>query len=161
MTKQKTNIQRTHKFEKALVRILNVFDGWKLEWLGEKNYCYDAAGYTPKGMKCVVEMKFRTKYYETKLIEKKTYDKLMSLSDDVVKIYFVSDPKGSYWFWLDKLKELEVLSKDCPTSTNWNKARIPKEVYLLKESDASVIDYMTPERKGIWEDYFKKNEKIV
>jgi hypothetical protein len=154
MTKSKTE-----KFEKALVKMLNVFDGWKLEWLGSKNLSYDAAGYTPKGNKCVVEMKFRKKYYDTKMIEKKKYDALMSLPDDIVKIYFVSDPKGSYWFWLDKIKELEVLDKSCPTTTYWNKNRISKEVYLLEEKDASIIDVATPDKKGVWDDYFKKNKK--
>jgi len=153
-------ITKTNKFEKAFVLFLNTFDNWKLDWVGKKNLPYDAMGYTPKGNKCVVEMKFRTKYYETKMIEKKKYDLLMSLPGDVAKIYFVSDPKGSYWFWLDKLKELEVLNKDCPATTNWNKGRISKEVYLLKESNASVIDYMVPEKKGVWDGYLKKNKKI-
>ena len=26
----------------------------------------------------------------------------MKLPKEVIKIYFVSDPKGSYWFWLNK-----------------------------------------------------------
>ena len=56
------NITKTGKFEKAIVNILNIFDDWKLEWVGTKNLPYDAVGYTPKGNKCVVEMKFRTKY---------------------------------------------------------------------------------------------------
>jgi|TARA_R110000796_G_scaffold2888_3_gene11174 hypothetical protein len=151
-------ITKTGKFEKALVRILNVFDGWKLEWVGPKNLPYDATGYTPKGKKCVVEMKFRTKYYETKMLEKKKYDALMALPEDVVKMYFVSDPKGSYWFWLDKIKELEVLSKNCPSTTFWNKSKVSKEVYLLNEKDASIVEYATPDKKGVWDDYFKKNK---
>jgi hypothetical protein len=84
-------ITTTNKFEKALIWFLNSFDGWELKWVGDQNLCYDAIGKTPKGNKCVVEMKFRKKYYDTKLIEKKKYDKLMELDQDVVKIYFVSD----------------------------------------------------------------------
>src|SRR6056300_1069237 len=102
-----SKIQKTNKFEKAFVMMLNTFDDWQLEWVGDQNLCYDAIGLTPKGNRCVVEMKFRKKYYETKMLEKKKYDALMELNSDIVKIYFVSDPQGSYWFWLDKLKKLK------------------------------------------------------
>jgi hypothetical protein len=51
------------------------------------------------------------------------------------------------------------LDKYCPTTTNWSKSKVSKEVYLLKESDASIVDYITPEKKGVWNDYFKKNKK--
>ena len=60
-----TNI---HKLEKAVIMILNI-DGWELEWTGEHFEHYDAKGKTPKGLDCVIEMKFRTKYYEEKMLE--------------------------------------------------------------------------------------------
>ena len=69
-----TAIQTTNKFEKAFILFLNTFDGWQLEWAGDKNLCYDAIGITPKGNKCVVEMKFRKKYYESKLLEKRCFN---------------------------------------------------------------------------------------
>lgn len=152
-------ITKTNKFEKAFILFLNTFDDWKLEWVGEKNLPYDAMGYTPKGNKCVVEMKFRKKYYKDKMLEKKKYDALMSLPEDVVKIYFVSDPKGNYWFWLDKLKELDIITKNCPTQTFWNSSKIKKEVYLLPESEASIFDAINETKKGVWDDYFKLNRK--
>ena len=34
-----------------------------------------------------------------------------------------------------------------------------KEVYLLDEKDASIVEYITPEKQGVWTNYFKKNEK--
>ena len=61
-----TRIEKTNKFEKAFINILNLFDEWKLNWVGDKNLCYDAEGYTPKGNKCVIEMKFRNKHYDTR-----------------------------------------------------------------------------------------------
>tara|TARA_R110000744_G_scaffold276282_1_gene389000 strand:- start:40 stop:456 length:417 start_codon:yes stop_codon:yes gene_type:complete len=134
--------------------MLNTFDGWQLDWVGDKNLCYDAQGLTPKGGKCVVEMKFRKKHYETKMLEKKKYDALMDLPNDVVKIYFVSDPKGSYWYWLDKLKELKTFEKSCPTTSYWGGSKVQKEVYLLKEEDASIVDRVGVERKNVWQDYF-------
>ena len=134
-----SKIQTTNKFEKAFVKFLNVFDEWNLEWVGDKNLCYDAKGFTPKGNKCVVEMKFRTKYYDTKLLEKMKYDSLMALPNDITKIYFVSDPKGSYWFWLDKLSEMKVFDKHCPSTSYWNDTKKSKEVYLLSEEKASIV----------------------
>lgn len=130
----------TNKFEKALVWFLNAFDDWKLEWVGDKNLSYDAIGKTPKGLDCVIEMKFRKKYYDTKLLEKKKYDNLMSLNDDIIKIYFVSDPKGSYYFWLNKMVDLDIIDQKCPSTTFWRKHKIEKEVYMLKEEWASIIN---------------------
>lgn len=134
-----TKIETTNKFEQALIWALNTFDDWQLEWVGDKNLCYDAKGFTPKGKKCVIEFKFRNKWYQTKLLEKYKYDKLMALDDDIVKIYYVSDLKGSYWFWLDKLKEMKVLKKSCPSTSYWNSNKKNKEVYLLTEDQASII----------------------
>ncbi len=133
-------ITATNKFEKALIMFLNTFDNWDLKWVGDHNLCYDAIGKTPKGKDCVIEMKFRKKYYDTKLIEKKKYDALMKLGDDVVKIYFVSDPKGTYYYWLNGLDNLEMLNQKMPSTTFWRKHTIEKEIYLLKEEWASIID---------------------
>ncbi len=135
-----SEIKKTNQLEKALVLLLNTFEGWQLEWVGDENKCYDAVGKTAKGVKCVVEFKIRKKYYISKLLEKKKYDCLMSLPNDVVKIYHVQDPKGTYWFWLNKLQELEVFEKKCPSTTYWSSQKIKKEVYLLPEELASKID---------------------
>ena len=62
----------------------------------------------------------------------------MQLPADVVKIYFVSDPKGSYWFWLDKLAEMQIFDKFCPQTSYWNGKKIKKDCYLLKEDQASI-----------------------
>ena len=92
-------IKKIHKFEKAVIMILNI-DGWELKWVGDQNKPYDAIGKTPKGFQCVIEMKFRDKYYEEKLIEKSKYDSLMKLGKDIIKLYFVNDPKGNYSYLL-------------------------------------------------------------
>lgn len=132
-------IQKVNKFEKALVKLLNTFDDWNLEWVGDQNLCYDAKGYTPKGEKCVIEFKFRKKYYDTKLLEKKKYEALMKLPNDIVKIYFVSDPKGNYWYWLNKLADMKLINKSCPSTSYWNNQKVTKEIYLLTEEIASII----------------------
>mgnify|MGYP003632030715 FL=1 len=132
-------IKKINKWEKAIVLLLN-FDGWDLQWVGDENTFYDAKGKTSKGLDCVIEMKFRNKYYEDKLIEKEKYDKLMSLPKSIIKIYFVADTKGNFMYWLNKLKMPTPVKKYCPDSTMWTKKRILKEVFLLKENQASRIN---------------------
>lgn len=132
-------IQKVNQWEKAVVMILNL-DGWDLKWTGEGNSRWDAAGKTPKGFDCVIEMKFRKKYYEEKLIEKDKYDALMSLDKNIIKLYFVNDPKGNFLYWLNTLKLPEPVKKYCPDTTMWTKRRIKKDVYLLKENQASRIN---------------------
>ena len=143
------------KYEKATIGLLNL-DGWKLEWCGDENTFYDARGYTPKGFKAVVEMKFRNKYYETKLLEKTKYDNLMSLEEDIVKIYFVNDPKGNYLYWLNTLEMPKVDDKDCPKTTMWDKTKVKKEVYMLTESQATLINRYEENEPRVWDEYFKK-----
>ena len=132
-------IQKINKWEQAVVMILNL-DGWDLKWTGEVNSRWDAAGKTPKGFDCIIEMKFRKKYYEEKLIEKDKYDALMSLDKKIIKLYFVNDPKGNFLFWLNTLKLPDPVKKYCPDTTMWTKKRLKKDVYLLKENQASRIN---------------------
>ena len=128
-----------HKWEKAVVGVLNIL-GWELTHSGEGNKPYDAYGYTPKGYPCVIEMKFRQKYYENKMLEKKKYDTLMALADDVVKLYFVADPKGNYFFWLNKIDITDYTDAiPCPKNSLWGGKKIKKDVYLLPENKASQI----------------------
>ena len=130
-------ITDVHKWEKAVSLILQI-DGWDLEWVGDKNLCYDAIGTTPKGYDCVMEMKFRDKYYEEKLLEKQKYDELIKLN--VVALYFVNDPKGNYLYWLNNIKLPEPTELYCPSTTLWNSKKIKKPVYLLQENQASIIN---------------------
>ena len=133
------NINKVHELEQAVVKILNL-DGWKLEWSGDGYEHYDAKGFTPKGKPCVMEMKFRNKYYETKMLEKLKYDKLMSMDQDIVKLYFVNDPKANYMFWLNDIELTEAKELYCPDTTLWSKKKVNKTVYLLKEKQAAIIN---------------------
>ena len=104
---------KVHQLEKATIELLN-FDGWQLEWTGKGSERYDAKGKTPKGVKCVIEMKFRNKYYETKMLEKDRYDALMNLDTEIVKIYFVNDTKGNFMYYLNTLDMPKIEKKYCP-----------------------------------------------
>ena len=130
-------IKDIHKWEKAVVMVLNL-DGWELSHTGEGIEWYDAKGKTPKGYDCVIEMKFRDKHYEDKLIEKDKLERLLSLN--VVALYFVADSKGNYMFWLNDLELPEVKTLYCPETTMWNSRKVKKECYLLNESKAVVIN---------------------
>ena len=133
------NLETVHKLEKGIVLLLNM-DGWQLEWSGGGMKHYDAKGLTPKGKKCVIEMKFRNKYYETKMLEKSKYERLMQENDDIVKLYFVNDPKANYLFWLNDISLGEPVEMDCPSTTLWSSPKKAKVVYLLEESQASIIN---------------------
>lgn len=132
-------LKKINDLEKAVVFLLNL-DGWDLEWCGEGYSRYDAKGITPKGKQCVIEMKFRKTYYEEKMLEKDKFDALMKLDKDIVKIFFVNDPKGNFMYWLNTLEMPKPVKKFCPDTTMWTKKRINKDVYLLKENQAVRIN---------------------
>jgi hypothetical protein len=132
-------IETIKKLEQTVVKFLNL-DGWKLEWTGDGFKNYDACGFTRKGIPCVIEMKFRNKYYEDKMLEKSKYDSLMKIDKEVVKLYFVNDPKGNFLYWLNTIILPEPKKMYCPDTTMWTKKRLLKPVYLLKENQASKIN---------------------
>lgn len=133
------DIERIHKFEQTVVTFMNEFQDWQLEWSGGGFEHYDAKGLTPKGHECVIEMKFRNKYYSDKLLEKDKYDALMKMDEEIVKLYLVADPKATYLFWLNYLEMPVVKELYCPDTTLWTKKKILKKVYLLDESMASIV----------------------
>ena len=125
-------IKKIQKLEQNLIKILNN-DGWNLVWSGKGFSNYDAIGFTKKGFKCIIEMKFRNKYYKDKMLEKFKYNKLMQIEDEIIKLYFVNDPKGNYIFILNDLVMPKPIEMYCPDTTIWTKKRLLKPVYLLKE----------------------------
>jgi hypothetical protein len=113
-------------------------DGWNLKHTGEGFEHYDAIGTTPKGKECIIEFKFRKKYYKEKLLEVYKYDKLIKTNK--IALYFVNDPKGNYMYWLNNLKDLKSKDMYCPDTTLWTKKKVLKPCYLLDESQASIIN---------------------
>jgi len=135
MSSTNDRVSAIFKLEQQVVELLNL-QGWKLKHTGDSYLPYDALGYTPKGQKCIVEMKFRDTYYETKILEVFKFNKLRQFSDDILKFYYVSDPKGSYWYLINNLDNLQVDTLYCPKSTMWDNEKQNKSVFLLKESQA-------------------------
>jgi hypothetical protein len=126
-----------HKWEQGIIHLLNL-DGWDLTWTGEEFEHYDAKGKTPKGFDCVIEFKLRHAYYPTKILEKYKYDKLMA--ENCMKFYYVFDCRGNYLYFLDTLvlPEPTIISSK-QTEKFDNKNVIDKKVYMLSESQASII----------------------
>ena len=131
------SINKIHKLEQAVIQILNL-DGWKLKWTGDGSKSWDAEGLTPKGKECVIEMKFRNKHYDTKMLEQFKYDKLIGTGK--VALYFVNDPKANYLFWLNDIELPEPVKKYCPDTTMWGNKKVLKPVYLLEESKSVIIN---------------------
>ena len=132
-------LSKIHLYEQAVVQILNM-DNWDLKWAGNGFEHYDAIGKTPKGHDCVIEMKFRNKYYKEKMLEVYKYEQLISMDSEIVKLYFISDPKGNYLYWLNYLDMPEPVEMYCPDTTMWTKKRLLKPVYLLTEQQASIVN---------------------
>ncbi len=139
MTFTLMGLSKIHLYEQAVVKILNL-DTWDLKWAGNGFEHYDAIGKTPKGHDCVIEMKFRNKYYKEKMLEVYKYEQLISMDSEIVKLYFVSDPKGNYLYWLNYLEMPEPVEMYCPDTTMWTKKRLLKPVYLLTEEQASIVN---------------------
>lgn len=115
--------------------------GWNLTWSGGGYNHYDAEGLTQLGNPCVIEMKFRNKHYETKMLEVYKYEKLMAIDEDILKIYLVSDPKTTCLFFLEYILLPEPEEKYCPQTTMWANNKTNKEVYLLHEDLAGIINF--------------------
>ena len=134
-------INKIHKLEQTIVQLLN-FDGWQLKWTGEGSQSWDAEGLTPlkngTRKECVIEMKFRNKHYDTKMLEKFKYDKLIGTGK--VALYFVNDPKANYLFWLNDIELPKAVNKYCPETTMWGNKKVLKPCYLLEESKAVLVN---------------------
>ena len=122
------DIKLVHKFEQTVVGLLNALDGWELNWTGEDYSHCDAVGLTPKGRTCAIEMKFRKKYYDTKMLEQYKYDKLMEMEQEV-KL-----------FWLNDIVMPTPQDMWCPDTTLWTSRKTKKPCYLLKEEQAAIVN---------------------
>lgn len=130
-------LNRIHKLEKTFVDLLNL-DGWDLKHTGESFDSWDAIGKTPKGKECVIEFKFRNKYYSTKVLEQKKCEKLLESGKEV--FYIVNDEKANYWFWLNDIILPDPVERMFPNTTAWNGEKILKSCYLLEEKKAIMIN---------------------
>ena len=81
-----------------------------------------------------IELKCRTKHYNTLLLEKKKYDAMILACKKHmdIPVYINSTPKGIYLFNLLKIDANWEVNSRNPTTTQFNKTiRVPKEVTYL------------------------------
>jgi hypothetical protein len=82
--------------ERAVVQVMNL-DGWQLESVTDNK----AKGLTPRGKTCSLILRVE-KQEKTPYITKKDYEQLMSASGEV-KVYFYSDTKVNYLYWVNDI----------------------------------------------------------
>jgi len=89
-----------------------------------------------------IELKCRTKHYETLLIEKKKFDSMLEICQRHfdIPIYICSTPMGVFSFnLLGVSPEWEVNSRNPSTSWFDNRSRVEKEVAYLNINDAIIL----------------------
>jgi hypothetical protein len=95
--------------------------------------------YSPK-FNLTIELKCRHKHYNTLLIEKIKWDKLIKCN----KVYYInSTPLGIFLFDLHKVKEPEFYLREMPHTTEFEDTqKIPKLVGMLFIEDAEDISHL-------------------
>lgn len=100
--------------ENELIFLLNM-SGWKIKWSEEKYCRYDAIGTDLKGQSCVLEFKFRRKFYKTKILETKKYNALLDQNKEMY--YCVVDEKGCHIYDLQNLNRNNLIELHLPKET--------------------------------------------
>lgn len=118
-----------YELENELIFLLNMA-GWKIRWSKEKYCRYDAIGTDLKGQSCVLEFKFRRKFYPTKILETKKYYAL-DQQPQRKKYYCVVDQKGCHIYDLANIDRLNLIALQLPKETITE--NIEKEKRLVYE----------------------------
>lgn len=100
--------------ENELIFLLNM-SGWKIKWSEEKYCRYDAIGTDLKGQSCVLEFKFRRKFYKTKILETKKYNALLDQNKEMY--YCVVDQKGCHIYDLANIDRNNLIELHLPKET--------------------------------------------
>lgn len=88
-----------------------------------------------------IELKCRTKHYDTLLIEKKKFDALIEKCHDNldIPIYINSTPEGIFRFNLYNVEPFWKVDRFAKTTQFSNRNKIPKEVAYLNVKDAEIL----------------------
>jgi len=120
------------------------------EWLKE-GHMPDLAlsGYQFSKWDCIsdkeeglIELKCRRKHYPTMLIEKKKYDAMLTVANNLgyTPVYINSTPEGIYSWNLAAIDiDWKVETKHPATTAFGNRMRVPKEVGYLDIKDAVCL----------------------
>jgi hypothetical protein len=111
--------------ERAVVQVMNL-DGWQLESVTDNK----AKGLTPRGKTCSLILRVE-KQEKTPYITKKDYEQLMSASGEV-KVYFYSDTKVNYLYWVNDI----IVGEESALISNTTLFGKTTVVYELEPSQA-------------------------
>jgi hypothetical protein len=111
--------------ERAVVQVMNL-DGWQLESATDNK----AKGLTPRGKTCSLILRVE-KQEKTPYITKKDYEQLMSASGEV-KVYFYSDTKVNYLYWVNDI----IVGEESALISNTTLFGKTTVVYELEPSQA-------------------------
>lgn len=118
--------------ENELIFLLNM-SGWKIKWSEEKYCRYDAIGTDLKGQSCVLEFKFRRKFYKTKILETKKYNALLDQNKEMY--YCVVDQKGCHIYDLANIDRNNLIELHLPKETiTENIEKESRWVYEIKHA---------------------------
>ena len=122
-----------YELENELIFLLNM-SGWKIRWSKEKYCIYDAIGTNLKGQSCVLEFKFRRKFYKTKILETKKYNALLDQQTEQ-KYYCVVDQKGCHIYEFRSIDRNNLIELNLPKETiTQNIEKESRWVYELKHA---------------------------
>ena len=121
-----------YELENQLIFLLNM-SGWKIKWSEEKYCRYDAIGTDLNGHSCVLEFKFRRKFYKTKILETKKYNALLDQNKEMY--YCVVDEKGCHIYDLQNLNRNNLIELHLPKETiTENIEKESRWVYEIKHA---------------------------
>jgi len=106
--------------------------------LAKDKFCfYDCYS---KENKLIIELKCRREHYDTLMLEKYKYNKLIQYSSQAEIRYITYTPKGIYSFNINELKDINWTSGTMPMTTDFNRSqKIKKEFTMLSLDIAKVL----------------------
>jgi hypothetical protein len=108
-----------------------------LELVKDKFSFYDCFS---KESRLIIELKCRREHYDTLMLEKYKYNKLIQYSSQAEIRYISSTPKGIYSFNINELKDIKWTSGAMPMTTDFNRSqKIKKEFTMLNVDIANVL----------------------
>jgi len=106
--------------------------------LAKDKFCfYDCYS---KESRLIIELKCRREHYDTLMLERYKYDKLIKYIEKAEIRYVNSTPKGIYSFNINELKNINWSFGTMPITTDFNRGqKIKKEFTMLNIDVAKVL----------------------
>ena len=120
-----------------------LFDFLKTNYLPDLELAKDRFSFYDcysKENRLIIELKCRREHYDTLMLERYKYNKLIQYSTQAEIRYISSTPKGIYSFNINELKDINWSSGTMPMTTDFNRSqKIKKEFTMLNVDIAKVL----------------------